>query len=118
DRRTLAVMLLFPLVVYPLMTLLMAQAVSSVKSKEASLHARVGGCGPAAAVDPVRAMLAAEGKLCTLVPVAGTSPRGQVASDAVDAVAVLEPVAHGPTRARILYDEKRDASRAARTRLT
>jgi sodium transport system permease protein len=120
DRRTLAVMLLFPLVVYPLMTLLMAQAVTSGKSQEESAHARVAFVGPAAAIEPARATVAADAKRFTIVALAATSKgaRAEIASGAVDAVAVLEPVANAPTRVRVLYDEARDASRAARTRLT
>jgi sodium transport system permease protein len=123
DRRTLAVMLLFPLVVYPLMTLLMAQAVSSVKSQEEALSARIAFVGPASAVEPARLAVAADVKHFTIVPLTGVpltakDARAGVSSGAVDAVAELEPVAHAPTRVRLWYDESRDASRAARTRLT
>jgi sodium transport system permease protein len=125
DRRTLAVMLLFPLVVYPLMTLLMAQAVSSVKSQEEATHARVAFVGPTAAVASAGAIIAKDPKHFTIVPLAGVplagsskEARAAVSSGAVDAVAELEPVAHAPTRVRILYDESRDASRTARTRLS
>ncbi len=120
DRRTLAVMLLFPLVVYPLMTLLMAQAVSSVKKEEEATHARVAFVGAPATVATVSAIVAKDPKHFGIVPLAGGAnrARAEIAASTVDAVAELEPVANGTTRVRVLYDETRDASRTARTRLT
>jgi sodium transport system permease protein len=120
DRRTLAVMFLFPLVVYPLMTLLMAQGITSEVARRRAITSRVAVAGPAAAAEPVRALLAARGKPhFTFVPLPpGMTPADAVRAGTVDAVAEVLPGASPPTRVRLVYDDKREASSDARDGLS
>ena len=59
DRRTLGVMILFPLVVYPLLSLLMAQVMAGRHAAEEARRSRVSLWGPSPAdTDEVRRVLA------------------------------------------------------------
>jgi sodium transport system permease protein len=123
DRRTLTVMVLFPLVVYPLVSLLMAQVMASHTARGESRRARVAIVGPAAMADVVRARLVSDAKSFDVVS-AEASPRGGVPGDraavesgAIDAVAEVGPGPRGATRVRVVYDEARDESRQAHDRL-
>jgi sodium transport system permease protein len=123
DRRTLTVMVLFPLVVYPLVSLLMAQVMASHTARGEARRARVAVVGPATQADAVRARLAADAKAFDVVA-RDAGPRGGVAGDraaveagAFDAVAEVGPGPRGSTRVRVVYDEARDESRQAHDRL-
>jgi sodium transport system permease protein len=116
DRRTLTVMVLFPLVVYPLTSLLMAQVMASHAARGEARRSHVAVVGPAAAAAPVRARLAADPKAFALVPLMGPSAAA-VEAGAVDAVAEAAVGARGTTNVRVVYDEARDESRQAHERV-
>jgi sodium transport system permease protein len=114
DRRTLAVMILFPLVVYPLVSLLTAEVLAARATREESAPARVAVTGPVALADGVRKRLKERPDLRLAPP----APRADVAADRVDAIVELEAgTAGGPPLARLVYDETRGTSRAARDRV-
>jgi sodium transport system permease protein len=123
DRRTLVVMVLFPLVVYPLVSLLMAQVMTSHTARSEAHLSRVAVVGPPALADPVRARLRADAR--SFAPDAlGDSARVDQAADlraveagAIDAVAEVAAGAGGVTHVDLVYDEARDESRQAQFRV-
>jgi sodium transport system permease protein len=123
DRRTLTVMVLFPLVVYPLVSLATVQVLSSRLGRAEKEPARVAIAGPQALVDKLRARLTArqhDGRPdFTLAPPPATA--ADVQARRVDAAVVLDSppggTAGGAPSARILFDETDERSRTARTRL-
>jgi sodium transport system permease protein len=146
DRRTLAVMILFPLVVYPLLSLLMAQVMAGRQAAEEARRSRVSLWGPSPAdTDEVRRVLARDrGLEVTLLGPPG-SPAPAYEGDALRAAkAALQahdldafvlvtaagaaaspagasgganPAPPRPaTSVRVWYDETHDASEKARTR--
>jgi sodium transport system permease protein len=125
DRRTLVVMILFPLVVYPLTSLLMAQVMASHTARGEARRSRVAVVGPAALVEAVRARLGADPKAFapealgqrTSGGVDEAGDRAAVESGSLDAVAELEAPAAGAARVRVVYDEARDESRQAHDRV-
>jgi sodium transport system permease protein len=130
DRRTLVVMVLFPLVVYPLVSLLMAQVMATHTAHGEARRSRVAVVGPAGLAEPVRARLRADAKAYAPDALAGdgrtsadawpaSADDGRVAveSGTYDAVAQVEAGPHGQTRVRLLYDEARDESRQAHERV-
>jgi sodium transport system permease protein len=129
DRRTLVVMVLFPLVVYPLMSLLMAQVMASHTARGEARRSRVGVVGPAALAEPVRARLRADPKAFDPDVVAWSlgdgaeDERRVVESGALDALAEVgakgsgQGGSAGATRVRLVYDEARDESRQAHDRV-
>jgi sodium transport system permease protein len=125
DRRTLVVMVLFPLVVYPLISLLMAQVMASHTARGEARRSRVGVVGLAALAEPVRARLRADPKAFDPDVVAWSlgdgaeDERRVVESGALDAVAEVGGHAGGAgaTRVRLVYDEARDESRQAHDRV-
>jgi sodium transport system permease protein len=121
DRRTLVVMIMFPLVVYPLVSLLMAQVMASHTARGEARRSRVGVVGTAALAEPVRARLRADKAFDAEVAARALdgSPaeeRQIVESGALDAVVDVGAGPRGVTRARVVYDEARDESRQARDR--
>lgn len=119
DRRTLVVMVLFPLVVYPLLSLLMAQVMASHSARGEARRTRVALTGAPGPVQTVRARLEAEPKNYQLVDPAklGASSSAAVESGAVDAVLEIAPGPIGGAHVRLLWDEARDESRQAHDRL-
>jgi sodium transport system permease protein len=122
DRRTLVVMVLFPLVVYPLVSLLMAQVMASHTARGEARRSRVALVGAASAMPVVRARLAADAKAFIIVPPPDARLGGRpdvTAVEAGDLDAALEvfPASGGTTPVRIIYDEARDESRHAHERL-
>jgi sodium transport system permease protein len=122
DRRTLTVMVLFPLVVYPLTSLLMAQVMASHTARGEARRSLVTLVGATAASEPVRTRLGAEPKTYTLVPApAGAATRAalipSVEAGAIDAVIDVDLGTRGTSHVRIVYDEARDESRQAHDRL-
>ena len=119
DRRTLAVMVLFPLVIYPLVSLVTAQVLAARVARIESHVARVAVSGPPALSDELRRRLAGP----ELVVVAGggrsdTAVRAELAANRVDAIAEVKPGAAGkPPEVRLLYDETREESTTARDRV-
>ena len=113
DRRTLAVMILFPLVVYPLPSLLAAQvALSRDKTREArpSLVAVAGAHG---ARHDLVARIRERPKLLTLIE---RGSRDDVAAGRLDGMVQLADA--GASRAEIVYDAGREESREAAERLS
>jgi sodium transport system permease protein len=124
DRRTLVVMVLFPLVVYPLVSLLMAQVMASHTARGEARRSRVLVVGPAALAEPVRARLRADAKAFDAPSFTGArtsvdmaADRVAVESGAVDAVAEISGGPLGVTRVQLIYDEARDESRQAHDRV-
>jgi sodium transport system permease protein len=119
DRRTLAIMILFPLVVYPVVSLATAQVMATRVNRSDTEVARVAVTGPATLADGVRARLEhrhqAQGDIAV-------SPSPATADDVMaghlDALVEVVPAAGAtvPT-ARVLFDETRDRSRTARERV-
>jgi sodium transport system permease protein len=118
DRRTLGMMVLFPLVVYPLLSLLVGQLVLTREKKREEVPSTVAlsGSGPGAA--DLRRRLAEHPKLFTLV---SRGDRTDIEAGRLDAVVVVE---NGPADAasarpvEILFDAARDESREASERLS
>ncbi|MFL5307898.1 MAG: ABC transporter permease subunit/CPBP intramembrane protease [Polyangia bacterium] len=113
DRRTIAVMVMFPLVVYPLVSLVTAQVLAARVARVDAHVARVAVQGPPALAANVRHLLA--GPEVIVAPPAATA---DLATGRVDAIADVAPGAPGqPPAVRILYDETREESSAARERV-
>jgi len=119
DRRTLAVMVLFPLVIYPLVSLVTAQVLAARTARIEAHVARVAVSGPPALTDELRRRLAGP----ELVVVTGgrqsdAALRADLAANNVDAIAEVKPAAPGkPPEVRLLYDETREESTGARDRV-
>jgi sodium transport system permease protein len=114
DRRTLAVMVLFPLVIYPLVSLVTAQVLSARVARIETHVARVAVNGPPALTTELRRRLTSP----EVTLVAGVT-QADVAASRVDAIAEVAPApaAGGPPAVRLLYDETREDSMAARERV-
>jgi sodium transport system permease protein len=116
DRRTLAMMVLFPLVVYPLLSLLVSQLVlTREKNREAQPSAvAVSGSGPVA--EDLRRRIREQPKLFRLEP--------RFDADAIEAGRLDAALVVGDggesirRRVQILYDASRDESRGANERLS
>ena len=126
DRRTIMVMVLFPMVVYPLMSLVLAQVMASKATKNASYASRVaitnaGGGGGASlpagaglrqAIERARADFALQ----------ATGTASDVELGRLDALIVVETPAHAAaapavTPVSVIYDETREPSNQARDRI-
>ena len=113
DRRTLAVMILFPLVVYPLLSLLAAQvAVARDRTRQAR-SSLVAVAGKGSARDDLVARIRERPKLFTLVERGG---RADVTAGRLDSLVQLGEAS--ASRAEIVYDAGREESRAAAERLS
>ncbi|MBN2576611.1 MAG: CPBP family intramembrane metalloprotease [Deltaproteobacteria bacterium] len=112
DRRTLAIMILLPLVVYPLLAMLAAQVATSREKQreERPSTVAVNGSGPAcdALVGQIR-------KNPALFALAAHGSAGDVESGRLDAL--VEPDKDDAARLRVVYDASRDESRVAEERL-
>jgi sodium transport system permease protein len=122
DRRTLAVMVLFPLVVYPLVSLATVQVLSTRIVRTEKTAARIAISGPGALTDKLHARLAARNHDghpdFAFPPVPATA--AEVRAGHVDAAIVVESpagTAAAAPSARILFDESREPSRTARARV-
>ncbi len=113
DRRTIAVMVLFPLVVYPLVSLVTAQVLAARVARVQAHVARVAVDGPPALAADLRRRLN-DPELF----VAPAAPATDLAAGRVDAITEVAAGAAGrPPSVRILYDETREESAAARDRV-
>jgi sodium transport system permease protein len=117
DRRTLVVMVMFPLVVYPLVSLLMAQVMASHTARGEARRSRVAVVGPAALAETVRARLRADARAFAPNALDVRGDRAAVESGALDAVAEVRAGPRGATSVRLVYDEARDESRQAHDRV-
>ena len=120
DRRTLAIMILFPLVVYPVVSLATAQVMATRVNRSETEVARVAVTGPAALADGVRARLERRHEALGDIAV---SPSPATADDVMaghlDALVEVVPAAGAATvpTARVLFDETRERSRTGRERV-
>jgi sodium transport system permease protein len=119
DRRTLAVMVLFPLVIYPLVSLVTAQVLSARVARVEAHVARVAVNGPEALVSELRRRLASPE-----VTLVSGAAEADIAASRVDAIAEVAPGPRGapgpqagPPAVRLYFDETREESTAARDRV-
>jgi len=121
DRRTLAVMVMFPLVVYPLVSLATVQVLATRIGRTEKTPARVAISGPQRLAERVHAHLAArnrDGKEdFVFLPAPATA--ADVRAGTVDAAIQVEPPAGatGVASVRLLFDETNERSRTARARV-
>jgi sodium transport system permease protein len=114
DRRTLAVMILFPLVVYPLLALVSSQVVAQRERGQRERPSVVAVAGQGTLADEVRARLdkaSAEFRRQS----AGTT--ADVDTGRLDALVTVKEVAGAQPSAEIAFDATRDESRRAEQRL-
>ena len=122
DRRTLAVMVLFPLVIYPLVSLVTAQVLAARVARIEAHVARVAVTGPPDLTSELRRHLASAEVVVVAAAGEGSRPsqsvRAELAANRVDAIAEVRPGAAGnPPEVRLLYDETREESTTARDRV-
>ena len=121
DRRTVALMVLLPVVLYPAMLLLVAQVAGAQRAELEATTAHIAVLGEPAPVDLLAALDDAEG-LDRVDAAADAIPEALLAEGAADAALVLEPgftvaLAEGATgSATIVADQTRDLSRLAHDR--
>ncbi|HVZ74103.1 MAG TPA: ABC transporter permease subunit/CPBP intramembrane protease [Polyangia bacterium] len=114
DRRTLGVMLLFPLVVYPLVVPLMLMGAASQVARTEARRSRVAVAGTAG--EAVRTRLAKHPKTFEVLP-APADAAAAVTGARVDAVAIATPADANRTRVDVVYDGAREESTQAHVRL-
>jgi sodium transport system permease protein len=112
DRRTLAVMILLPLVVYPLLSLLAAQVELGREKKRDARPSTVAFLGAGAGREILEARLRADPTNFVLLP-QGTS--ADVESGKLDSLVELD--AAKPDKLTVLFDASRDESRLAQERV-
>ncbi len=121
DRRTLAVMVLFPLVVYPLITLATLQVMSVRIARSEKQQPRVAIVGPTALAAKVRARLAARnhGAADDFALSDGPASAADVRAGKLDAAIAVDNPANtaSPPSAHILFDPTQERSRNARLRI-
>jgi sodium transport system permease protein len=118
DRRTLVVMILLPLTLYPLLTLTFASLAASQKREEGERPSQVCMIGSPAA--GLRNALLAEEKLQVAPP---SCSRGDLKERSVQVLLDVPPAfersltSEHPDRATVLYDENDESSRLAADRV-
>jgi sodium transport system permease protein len=117
DRRTLAVMVLFPLVVYPLVLLVTTQVMADRATRTESTPSRIAVTGPEDIAAPIRARLATRPQQLRLLPGPMDGSEAVATARADAAVAASADGSGRPPGAKIFYDETREASRTARERV-
>jgi sodium transport system permease protein len=118
DRRTLAMMVLFPLVVYPLLSLLVSQLVLSREQKREASPSTVALQGSGAAAADLRRRISEKPSVFKL---AARGDGADVEAGRLDAVLVVgdgPDDAAAPRHVQILYDAARDESREGAERLS
>jgi sodium transport system permease protein len=111
DRRTLAVMILFPLVVYPLLSLLAAQVANSRERTREAQPSLVAVTGTGVARYTLIGKIKEQPKLFTLVE---KGSRAEVMAGQLDGLVQTGEA----NRAEIVYDAGREESREAAERLS
>jgi sodium transport system permease protein len=115
DRRTLAVMILLPLVVYPLLSVLAAQVATGREKKREERPSTV---ALVALTGAVRVALAERiEKNPNLFVLLSSGTAADVESGRIDAVVEAEADPADATKLTVLYDATRDESRVAEERL-
>jgi sodium transport system permease protein len=121
DRRTLAVMVLFPLVVYPLVSLATVQVLSARLLRAEKQPARVTIAGPQSVAEKLRARLAARDHAGGAEFALSTGPAtaADLRAGKFDAAVTVDspPAGAGAPPVHILFDETQERSRTARTRI-
>jgi sodium transport system permease protein len=131
DRRTLAVMILFPLVVYPLVSLLLTEVIAGKQTAGEARASRVaivttaGTSADPVALAQVRAVLGVKGSGITLAaptttgPVPSAPPLSEIGADRLDAIIQLSAAASPgvAARVRVYFDETRETSEKAHERV-
>jgi sodium transport system permease protein len=115
DRRTLAVMILFPLVVYPLLALVGSQVVAQRERGQRARPSVVAVAGQGALADEVRSRLDKASAEFKRQP---TGTTADVDAGRLDALVTVREPAGGRPSADIAFDATRDESRRAQDRLT
>jgi len=122
DRRTIIVMVLFPLVVYPLLSILAAQVLASKEAKQEARPSRVSIGGPDADTADIRRAIESTPHTLILVPSAAGG-RAQVVAGTLDALVEVRPGVRAPdggagtASVDIVFDGAREESQRARDRL-
>lgn len=111
DRRTLAVMILLPLVVYPLLAMLAAQVATGREQQREERPSTVAIAGHGPRRIALETQLASRSQLFVLVP-SGTPD--DVKGGRLDAIAQLA----GADKLTVVFDASRDESRIAEERLS
>jgi sodium transport system permease protein len=115
DRRTLAVMILFPLVVYPLLALVGTQMVAARKRGEEARPSQVAVVGQGPLADQVRARIDRSPKLFTRKP---TGTKADVDQERLDALVTIGTGNRpGQASAELSFDATRNEGRLAEERL-
>jgi sodium transport system permease protein len=120
DRRTLAVMVLFPLVVYPLVSLATVQVLSARIVRAEKQPARVTISGPPPLADRLRARLAAHNRAGNeeFALSSGTATAADIRAGKLDAAVAVDNAPGGAAPpVHVLVDETQERSRTARTRI-
>lgn len=112
DRRTLAVMVLFPLAIYPLLSLLAIQMAASRDRTQRDRPSLVAVVGESSARETVTTRLRQQPKLFTVLP---QGDRTDIGTRRLDGLVLID--AARPAVAEIVYDGGRDESREAAERL-
>jgi sodium transport system permease protein len=119
DRRTLLLMILLPVVLYPALLLVVVQVAGARQAELEALPSRVALAGGETAA--LRDRLAGTA-LLELVPLDGPTPQGALVAGAVDAVVAAADdlrdrlAAGGGAGVRVLFDAARERSALARDR--
>ena len=112
DRRTLAIMILLPLVVYPLLSMLAAQVATGREKQREERPSTIAFAGSSPARDALAAQVRASPTLFVLLPEGATA---DVESGRLDLL--IEFDALDASKLAVIYDASRDESRAADERL-
>ena len=113
DRRTLAVMILFPLVIYPQLSLLAVQMAASRERTQRDRPSLVAVMGETGAREAIATRLRQQPKLFTVLP---QGERTDLGTRRLDGLVIID--AARPSMAEIVYDGGRDESREAAERLS
>ncbi|HEX7506018.1 MAG TPA: ABC transporter permease subunit/CPBP intramembrane protease [Polyangia bacterium] len=112
DRRTLAIMILLPLVVYPLLSMLAAQVATGREKQREERPSTIAFAGSGPTRDALAAQIRAEPTSFTLLPGGATV---DVEQGRLDVLVELD--ARDAGKLTVIYDASRDESRAADERL-
>lgn len=112
DRRTLAIMILLPLVIYPLLSMLAAQVATGREKQRDDRPSTVALAGAAPARDALAVHIQANPTLFILLP---DGAPADVEHGRLDALVAFDPGEGG--KLTVIYDASRDESRTAEDRL-
>jgi sodium transport system permease protein len=112
DRRTLAIMILLPLVVYPLLSMLAAQAATGREKQREERPSTIALAGTGPSQNALAAQVLKNPTLLVLLP-SGTP--ADVENGRLDVLVELDP--RDDSKLTVIYDASRDESRTAEDRL-